>query len=269
MNTPVIRWASSPSSSNSEQNEGRRYLKAGSNWTEDELDQLRKLWQEGRKTSTQVQSQALSNRSIEAIRKRVYKLFGTGNNRNSPWSLHQSPVTTAVKRDILTLHKDGLSVAAISRCLARSVNSIYVVLRDAHLTPNESPRKFTRFTDIELRTLKSWANRAVFVHEIAAAFPHRTSQSVWSRLQRVRQELGMTRRVKQWTPAEDARLLALAAGIAPHVSPEQSYIDIAPVIGATALSVRKRIWQLKRRERLKSSVIQGDISDTDHKTPES
>jgi len=265
----VIR-ASYSTSTKVNTNEAEHDTKKRSKYTENEIAQLRKLWQEG-KTYAQIQSQVLNNRSSDAIKRKVYQLFGSANSRNSPWSLHQSPVTSEVKRDILTLHKDGLSVAAISRQLARGVNSVYVVLRDANLTPNESPKKSTRFTDIELRTLESWANRAVFVHEIAATFPHRTSHSVWSRLLRVRQELGIVRRVKlkQWTPAEDARLLGLAAGIAPHVSPKQSYIEIAPVIGATARSVSKRIWHLKRQERLGNSLIQGNTSGMKNKSPES
>jgi len=212
----------------------------------------------------------LSHRSIEAIKKRVYLVFGTGNSRNGPWSLHQSPVTTEVKRDILTLHKDGLSAAAISRQLARSVVSVYLVLREAHLTPHKPTKNRTRFTDVELQTLKSWADRAVFQHEIAAAFPYRTSESVRGRLFQVRQELGMARRVKhkKWSPTEDARLLGFAARKAPHVSPEQLYIDIAPIMGASILSVRKILWHLKKKEQLESPATQNDTSDVEKKTPE-
>jgi len=234
-------------------NELEHASRTRSKYTEDEVAQLRTLWQEG-KSYSQIQSQALKNHPVGSIKAKIFKLFGTGNSRESLSSLNQSPVTDNVKRDALTLHKNGLSVEAISHQLAPSVISIYSILRAAHEPPNRDPRsRSTLFTEVEVETLTSWASREVYAQEIAAAFPHRTTRSVRYRLDRVRRELGLAMRVKykKWSPAEDARLLDLVASRTPNVSAENFHKDIAVAIGRSSISTtRNRIYKLQRKKRL-------------------
>jgi len=257
---PIVRWVSSSSSSKAKQDGGNQYPSTRSKWTEEELDQLRKLWEEG-KSYSQIHLQVLKNHPVGSIQKKIIQLFGTSNGRESQWSLNQSRITDDVKRDILTLHKNGSSVEAISRQLARSIHSIYYILRKAHLQPNNVPSRPTMpFTKVELDMLTSWANRQVFTHEFAATFPDRSSRSVRRRLFQIRQELGVALRpkYKKWSSAEDARLLALARADRPgNVSAEQFSKDIATAMGRSLHSIRNRISHLLRQKRLKGSATQG------------
>ena len=149
---------------------------------------------------------------------------------------------------MLTLHKQGETVQAMSRQLGRSVSLIYRLFKTLNIRLNSTKtRQRRRFTADELSILSSWMDREVYSQEIADNFPDRTTGSIGRRLYVERQKVGSTIRPRRmWSPADDAQLLALVAAQSSILNTSQICRDVAPTIGRSVATTLSRLHDLRK-----------------------
>jgi hypothetical protein len=225
------------------------------NWALEELARLQTMWREG-KTVAEMHASGFQNRSLATFRNLLRMVFSPNTGNETRMSLNQSRITEHAKQEMLTLHKQGETVPAISRQLGRSTSSIYRIFRNLDIRPNPSKMRLSRraYTADELSILHSWKDREVFACDIDDKFPDRTAGSVLKRLHIERRKFGTTEEPRRlWSPAEDSQLLALVAVQPSILNTAQVCRNVAPNIGRGVDSTIARLHHLRRAEQKKSS----------------